>query len=321
MAMQRQGPMSRGAWSMLVILSLLWGSSFFFFKILAAALPPFTIVLGRVGLAAIILNAYLLLRRSPLRADYPWRQFIVMGTLNNVIPFSLIAWGEGSIPSGLAAILNATTPVFSVLLAHGFIRSEGLPGRTWIGVLLGFCAVILLIGPGALPGWDARSLLGEAACLGAALSYACAGIYGRRFRALPPLHVATGQVTGATLVILPIAALTDRFWALPMPSATVWVALTGIAVICTVLAYILYFRILATAGATNLLLVTFLLPVTALLLGSLFLGEAITPRAVVAMAMIGASLAAIDGRPGAALSAAWKRLAKPPQLNARGKQR
>ncbi len=320
MAMQRQGPMSGGAWSMLVILSLLWGSSFFFFKILAVALPPFTIVLGRVGLAAIILNAYLLLRRTPMRADYPWQPFIVMGVLNNVIPFSLIAWGESSIPSGLAAILNATTPVFTVLLAHGLIRSEALPSRGWIGVLFAFCGVVVLIGPGALPGWDAaRSLPAEAACLGAALSYACAGIYGRRFRALPPLHVATGQVTGATLVILPIAALTDRFWALPMPSATVWGALAGIAGICTVFAYVLYFRILATAGATNLLLVTFLLPITALLLGSLFLGETITPRAAVAMAMIGASLAAIDGRLGAALSAACKRLAKPPQLDARGK--
>jgi drug/metabolite transporter (DMT)-like permease len=314
MAMQQQGPMSRGAWSMLATLSLLWGSSFFFFKILAASLPPCTIVLGRVGLAAIILNVYLLLRRTPMRVGYPWRQFLVMGTLNNVIPFSLIAWSEGRIPSGLAAILNATTPLFTVLLAHGLIRTERLRGRGWVGLLLGFCGVVVLIGPGAFNAWDARSLPAEAACLAAALSYACAGVYGRRFRALPPLHVATGQVTGATVIILPIAAISDRFWTLPMPSVPVWGALAGIAGLCTVLAYILYFRILATAGATNLLLVTFLLPITALLLGGLFLSEIITPRAVAAMAMIGASLAVIDGRPVSVLSAAWKRLTKPPQL-------
>jgi drug/metabolite transporter (DMT)-like permease len=305
MAAQQVRPMNSTEWAMLLTLSALWGSSFFFFKVLVGALPPFTVVLGRVGLAAIILNLFLLIRRDPMRAALPWGRFIVMGILNNVIPFSLIVWGETRVSSGLASILNATTPVFGVLAAHFLTSNERMSWGRATGVLLGVSGVVVLIGPDALHGLGSANLPGEAACLLAALSYAFAGIYGRRFKGMPSLHVATGQMTGAALVMLPIAAVMDRFWALPMPGEAVWGALAGIVVLCTVLAYILYFRILATAGATNLLLVTFLLPVSALLLGSLVLGEHIKPASFVGMALIGAGLAAIDGRALAALRSAW----------------
>jgi drug/metabolite transporter (DMT)-like permease len=288
--------MGRQAWMMLLGLSGLWGSSFFFFKVLVAAVPPFTVVLGRVGLAAILLHVFLLLRRTPMTRALPWGQFVVMGVLNNVVPFSLIVWGETRVTSGMASILNAMTPVFSVLVAHFLARNERLTGMRATGVMLGVLGVVVLTGPDALRGFASGHLEGEAACLLAALSYAFAGIYGRRFRGLPSLHVATGQVTGATLVMLPIAAAVDHFWTLPMPGVQVWAAFGGIALLCTVLAYILYFRILAAAGATNLLLVTFLLPVTALALGHVVLGEPIKPAAIAGMALIAMGLAAIDGR-------------------------
>lgn len=284
-------------WAMLLSLAVLWGSSFFFFKVMVAALPPLTVVLGRVGLSALILNVWLVLRRDSMPASArSWGAFVVMGLLNGVIPFTLIAFGETRISSGLASILNAATPIFTVLAAHWLTVNERLTLGKIAGVAAGFAGVAVLIGPDALAGLGSGDIIGEAACLLAAVSYAFAGIYGRRFRGLDPIKVATGQITGSTFVLIPLVVVVDRPWTLPMPGAEVWGAMIGIAVLCTVIAYILYFRILATAGATNLLLVTLLLPVSALLLGWLVLGERIAPRAFGGMALIGLGLAVIDGR-------------------------
>ncbi|WP_329603616.1 DMT family transporter [Acidiphilium iwatense] len=225
-----------------------------------------------------------------------WADFIVMGVLNNVIPFSLIVFGETRISSGLASILNATTPMFTVVVAHMLTANEKLTRSKFVGVAIGFAGVAVLVGPGALAGMAKGGILGEVACLGAALVYAFAGIYGRRFKDISPIKVATGQVTGSTLVLIPVVVFADRPWTLPAPDAETWGALIGIALLCTVLAYILYFRILAAAGATNLLLVTFLIPVSAILLGSFVLGEALLIREFAGMAMIGGGLAFIDGR-------------------------
>jgi drug/metabolite transporter (DMT)-like permease len=296
MTEEKQAAMNGTEWGLLLALSMLWGSSFFFYRVLVATLPPLTVVLGRVGLAAILMNLWLIARRTPMTRRLPWGAFIVLGTLNNVIPFTLFAWGETRISSGLASILNATTPVFAVLIAALVTREEKLTWARAAGITLALCGVVVLIGPDALSGLGSQNLPGEAACLLASFTYAVGGLYGRRFRSLPSLHVATGQITGAALVLLPLAAFFDHFWALPAPDAQTWGALAGISVIGTVLAYILYFRILATAGATNVLLVTFLLPISALLPGALFLGEKITGEAVLGMGFIGAGLAAIDGR-------------------------
>jgi drug/metabolite transporter (DMT)-like permease len=284
-------------WLLLLALSALWGGSFFFYKVLVAELPPFTVVLGRVGLAALVLNLLLLARRDPMpKSPRLWGAFLVMGLLNNVIPFTLIAWGEIRISSGLASILNATTPIFTVLAAHVLTRDEKLSVSKAAGVVFGFLGVAVLIGPAALSGIGGSDAVGEAACLLAALTYGFAGIYGRRFKGVPPLKVATGQITASTLILIPLAALADRPWTLPNPSADAWAAFAGIALLSTALAYMIYFRILAVAGATNLMLVTFLLPISALLLGVLFLGETVTAQAIGGMALIGAGLAAIDGR-------------------------
>ena len=284
-------------WMLLLILSGLWGGSFFFFKVLVAVLPPFTVVLARVGIAALILNLWLLLRRDFMPASPSlWFSFIVMGLLNNVIPFSLIAFGETRISSGVASILNATTPMFTVLAAHLLTSNEKLTAAKAAGVGCGFAGVAVLIGPNVLTGLGNGDFMGEAACLIGALAYAFAGIYGRRFKGIPPIKVATGQITGSTLVLIPLAAVVDKPWTLPMQTEDFCAEMIGIEVICTVLAYILYFRILAAAGATNLLLVTFLLPISALLLGWLGLGETVAPRAFGGMALIGLGLACIDGR-------------------------
>lgn len=290
-------------WSLLVLLSILWGGSFFFAKVALAELGPFTVVFFRVGLAALALNVVAsAVGQSLWRAGTPWRQLVVMGALNNALPFSLIFWGQTTITSGLASILNATTPLFTVLVAHALTRDEGMTVRKLFGVLAGLAGVAILIGPDL-----GGSIWGQIACLAAALSYAFAGVYGRRFQAMgvPPMQAAAGQVTASAMLILPIMLIVDRPWELAAPpSAGVWAALAGLALLSTALAYVLYFRILAAAGATNLLLVTFLIPVTAILLGAAFLGERLELRQFAGMALIGLGLAAIDGRILARLRAA-----------------
>ena len=313
-----QPAMGGREWILLLVLAGLWGGSFFFVKVLVAELPPFTIVLGRVGLAALMLNLWLLLRRDFMPGSVRlWGAFIAMGVLNNVVPFSLIAFGETRIGSGLAAILNATTPLFTVFVAHLLTDNERLTPAKLAGTSVGFAGVAVLIGPDMLAGLRHGGIVGEAACLLAALTYAFASLYGRRFKGISPIKVATGQMTGSALVLIPLVALVDRPWNLAAPDAAGWGALFGIALLCTVMAYILYFRILATAGATNLMLVTFLIPVSAILLGVGVLGETLRARQVLGMALIGGGLACIDGRLLRRLGA-WRRRLRPCAVARRG---
>lgn len=301
MAIQRT--MGPAEWAMLLALSLLWGGSFFFNGVVVKALPPLTIVFLRVALAAATLNAILILRGKPLPADRRiWTAFFGMGLLNNVVPFTLIVWGQTHIASGVASILNATTPVFAVIAAHVLTADEKMSGQRLVGVLAGFAGVVVMIGPAALSG-ATINLWAQCAVLGAATSYALAGIFGRRFRTLgvEPMATATGQVTASAIVLLPIALIVDQPWHLAMPSSDVWLSVAGIALLSTALAYILYFRILSIAGATNIALVTFLIPVSAMLLGAVFLGERLMLRHFGGLALIALGLAAIDGRPARAL--------------------
>lgn len=284
--------MALRVWLWLLSLSVLWGGSFFFAKVALGELGPFTVVFARVSLAALALWLVV-----PLRRDAPWPTYFAMGLLNNALPFSLIFWGQTEIASGLASILNATTPLFTLVVAH-FLTSDETIDRTKIAALLtGLLGVAVLIGRDALVGGSA--LWGQAACLAAALSYAFAGVHGRRFRrmGIAPAEAAAGQVTASAVLILPIMFLVEQPWQLPgPPSLAVWLSLAGLALLSTALAYVLYFRILEAAGATNLLLVTFLIPVTAILLGALVLGERLEPRHFAGMALIGGGLALIDGR-------------------------
>ena len=283
-------------WFLLIILSIIWGGAFFFGKVAVAELPPFSIVLGRVGIAAIILNVIVWItgHRMP-RSIKIWREFMVMGALNNMIPFSLIFWGQIHIASGLAAILNATTPLWTVIFAHFMTRDERLNTSRLTGVVLGICGVIIIIGPDALIGFGSN-VVAQLAVIGATISYALAGIFGKRFRDIPPIVTATGQLTCSTLMIIPMAIWVDKPWLISMPGFQTFGSIIALALVCTALAYIIYFRILATAGATNILLVTFLIPISAVLLGAIILGERLELRHFMGMGIIVIGLAAIDGR-------------------------
>lgn len=294
----KAAPMSPKEWGLLILLALVWGGSFFFNAVAVAALPPFTLVFTRVSLAALILLVVLRMLGITLpRSPRIWLAFAGMGLLNNAIPFTLIVWGQIQVASGLASILNATTPLFTVLVAHMFTTDEKLTGGRIAGVVLGLIGVATLIGLGDFEAQDTKVLAFLAILVGA-LFYAFAGVFGRRFASLgvAPLATATGQVVTSAAMLLPVMLTVDRPWTLPMPNAPVLLSLLGIAAISTAFAYALYFRILATAGATNLLLVTFLIPVSAILLGVVVLGEALLPQHLVGMVLIGGGLAAIDGR-------------------------
>jgi drug/metabolite transporter (DMT)-like permease len=291
--------MSALAWCLLLALSVLWGGSFFFVAVAVAEMPPLTLVVLRVGIAAGLLWAALpLLGVAPPRGARAWGAIAVMAVLNNIIPFTLIVWAQQTLPSGLAAILNATTPLWTVLVAHALTAEErATPGRV-AGVALGFGGVAAMMGP-EVWGGAAAAGLATLAMLAATLSYGFAGVWGRRLRAagVAPMQAAVGQVSVAALALAPVALAIDAPWRLAAPSAGAIGAVLGLAALSTALAYVLYFRILALAGAVNLALVTFLIPVSAIVLGTLFLGETLAPRHLAGMALIGLGLAAIDGRP------------------------
>lgn len=290
--------MSGRDWAILLILSVLWGGSFFFIEIALDTVAPLTLVLIRVALAAAMLWAFLLARGERLAMPPGAASaFLVLALLNNVIPFVLFAWAQKEINGGLASILNATTPIWGVVVAHIFTADEKATLGKVIGVLLGFAGVALMIGTDFL-NEIGRGAIAQLACLAATLCYALAGVWARRFSGMgvPPVGVATGQLSAAAIVMLPVVLVFEPPWLAPAPSLHAWLALAALALFCTSLAYILYFRLLASAGATNSLLVTFLIPVTAILLGALLLGERLEPRSFAGMALIAAGLAAIDGR-------------------------
>jgi drug/metabolite transporter (DMT)-like permease len=298
-------------WVAFVVLATVWGGSFLLFKILDdAGLPSLTIVFARVLLAAIALLVVMRVRGAALPADRTsWRDFAVMGVLNNIAPYALLVWAETLIPSGTAAILNATTPIFAVIVNGLVLRIEPLRAATLAGIALGFGGVVELVGPAALAHLAIASLA-QLACLGAGVSYAFAGAYGRRLRArgIDPLASATGQLCASSIVLMPLTVLVDRPWTLPLPSFGMWVALVLLALVCTAFAYILYFSILQSAGSTNALLVTMLIPVSALALGALFLGETIDTRAIAGTVLIATGLIAVDGRAFVAVKTVWIRL-------------
>jgi drug/metabolite transporter (DMT)-like permease len=285
-------------WTTLIGLSVLWGGSFFFIDVAVRSIPPFTLVLCRVALAAAALLLFLKLRGQAIGLDRSsLAAFLVMGLLNNAVPFSLLAWGQTQIGGGLASILNATTPIWGVIVAHLFTRDERITPSKLAGVLLGFGGVAAMLGPDLL-GDIGGNLLAQLACIAAALAYALAGVYGRRFGRLgiSPIHVSAGQLAAAALLLLPLSLAIEQPWRLAPPPVEAWGSLLALALFSTTFAYVLYFRLIATAGATNALLVTFLVPVTAILLGALILGEVLEPRHFAGMALIGLGLAAIDGR-------------------------
>ncbi len=289
--------MNRGEWGALIALALIWGAAFFCIKVAVTHVEPLTYVWLRLSIAAAAL--WLLLRWRGERLSLPlriWGAILVLALLNNMIPFVLFGWGQQRIASGLASILNATTPIWGVIAAHLWTRDERMTPSKMIGVTIGFAGVAVMIGPDLLLGGD--SLLPQIACLIAAFCYAVAGVWARRFKALgvSPLKVAAAQLIVGAFAMAPLALAIDQPWLDAWPPLEAWAAIIALALVATAFGYVLYFRLINSAGATNALLVTLLVPPTAILLGGVFFAERLTAGQFGGLAFIALGLALIDGR-------------------------
>jgi len=285
-------------WGLLVLLSLLWGGSFLCVGIAVQELPVLTIIALRVSLAALVLWGIALFSGHQLpRGRKTWQAFLALGLLNNVIPFGLIVFGQQTIGAGLAAIYNATTPLWTVLIAALFLADERFSKQKLFGVLLGLVGVIVMVGPDSLAGIS-RNLGAQLAVLGATLSYAFASVFGRRFAAakISPLHTALGQVTASSFILVPLALMIDTPWASALPSQATIFAILGLAVLSTAGGYLLFFNILERAGATNVSLVTLLIPPSAIAMGMLFLEETLQGIHFIGLALIILGLLSLQGR-------------------------
>lgn len=286
-------------WAMLVSLGVLWGGSFFFARIAVAELPPLTLVLLRVVIAAAALHLWLLWHGpSFATARGKAAPLALLGLLNNAVPFSLIFAGQTAMGAGLASVFNATTPFWTLILANLFTADEKLTAGKVTGVALGIVGTGLMFGPGVEAGL-AAPLWAKLALIGASLSYAVSLLLARRaLKGVPPVLIATGQLTASSLIMLPVVAAVGGFAAIGQVSPPVWAAVIALALASTALAYLLYFRLVAEAGATNASLVTLVVPASAILLGTLFLGETMGPAEWAGLAAIVCGLLVIDGRLG-----------------------
>ena len=289
-------PMSLAVWGQLLLLGLLWGGSFFFARIAVAEMPPLVLVFWRVLIAAAALHLWLRARGVNIRPilDHAGN-FVALALLNNVIPFSLIFAGQTEIGAGLASVLNATTPFWTIIVANALTSDEKFSATKISGVLLGIAGTAVIIGPGLLAGLGGP-VWAKLAIVGAAVSYAFAVVFAKRFRALPSTLVATGQLTASTLIMLPVMLVFYDYAEVFSGGRTTWLAVVALALASTAFAYFLYFSILASAGATNASLVTLIVPATAILLGALVLSERLELFEIGGMALIAAGLVTIDGR-------------------------
>jgi len=290
--------MDKSDWAILVTLALIWGGAFFFIGVAVRHVPPLTYVWLRLTIAAAAMWLFLKFKGEKLGLPRQvWGSILLLALLNNALPFTLFGWGQTHIASGLASILNATTPIWGVVVAHFLTSDERMTPRKIVGVLLGFGGVATMIGPTLLSniGNDA---LAQLACVTASLSYALAAVWARRFKrmGLSPMSVTTGQLTAGAAMMLPLALFVDRPWEHAVPPLSAWGAIVALALLCTAFGYVMYFRLIDSAGATNALLVTLLVPPTAIVLGSFFLGEQLAPQDFAGLLLIGLGLAAIDGR-------------------------
>lgn len=288
--------MAPATWGLLILLGFIWGGSFFFARVAVQHVPPMSLVLFRVALAAMALH--LAFGRMPgfyQTLSSRWRELLVMGLINNAIPFTLIFAGQTKIGAGLASILNATTPLWAVLVAQVFTTDEKISTAKLIGCALGLAGMVLLIGPAAL-GIADSPLWAKLAVVGAAVSYGFAASFGKRFRDISPRITATGQLTASSLIMLPLVLVVEQPWTMAMPPAPVIAAILALALISTAFAYLVFFRVLSIAGATSASLVTLLVPPAAILLGIVFLGETLTLMETMGLGLIALGLLSLDNR-------------------------
>lgn len=296
MARPAPAALSLKAWAMLLLLGAIWGGSFFFARIAVAEIQPLTLVLLRVGIAAAALHVYLASLGLSIRPALPLAgSFAALATLNNVIPFSLIFAGQTELGAGLASVLNATTPFWTALVANMLTTDEKLSWNKIAGILLGIAGTAVMIGPGLIAGLGGPAWA-KFALIGASLSYAFALIVAKRLTGIAPAVVATAQLTASTVIMIPVVLMAHGAQGLPSASAPVWAAVVALALVSTAFAYILYFKLIASAGATNASLVTLIVPASAILLGAAFLGERLELFELAGIALIGLGLVTIDGR-------------------------
>lgn len=281
---------------LLLALATVWGGSFFFAEIALREVPPLTIALHRVFWAVPVLLLIVWWQGITIpKSIKAWACYLVMGALNNAIPFSLIFWGQTSIGAGLASILNGTTAVFGAVVAGLLLVDEPLTWRKVIGALFGVLGVAVIMGLEALSNFSLQNL-GQLAVMGAALSYAFAGVWGKRYLSgYPPIVNAFGMLVGSTILMIPVAIYTEGVPSVSL-SLEIWTVLLALAVVSTALAYLLYFKILARAGSANLMLVTVLIPPIAICLSVVFLGETLSSGALIGFLIIAVGLAITDGR-------------------------
>ena len=293
--MAEQKQISVRAWVELAVLSTIWGASFLSVRVALDEIPPLSSVAWRVAPAAALVWLYILVRGFALPSSpATWAALLVMGALNNAIPFTLMAWGQLHIESGLTSILNAATAIFGALAAAAAFADERITLRKGIGVGLGFIGVATAIGLDNLTRFDPRSLA-QLAVIGGACSYALAGVWARKMLGGLSAQVATaGMLSGASVVMIPAALWIDG---LQMPGhALTWAAIGYYAIPGTAVAYLLYYSVLTRAGAGNVMLCTLMVAPVAIVLGALFLGETIAPRAYAGFGLLAVGLVVLDGR-------------------------
>ncbi|MBZ9657870.1 DMT family transporter [Mesorhizobium sp. ESP-6-4] len=291
-----RGAMTLKDWGQLLLLGAIWGGSFFFARIAVSEIHPLALVLFRVAIAAAALHLYLAARGPSFRLAFPHAGlFFLLALTNNVVPFSLIFAGQTQLGAGVASVLNATTPFWTLILANALTTDEKLSWNKFAGIALGVAGTAVMIGPGLLAGLGGP-VWAKFALMGASISYAVALMIARRFKGVPSPVIATGQLTASTIIMIPLVLIAYGPAGLFSVSPPVWAAVLGLALLSTAFAYILYFNLVASAGATNASLVTLVVPVSAVLLGFLFLGERLALFEIGGMTLIGLGLVTIDGR-------------------------
>jgi drug/metabolite transporter (DMT)-like permease len=281
---------------MLLLLGAIWGGSFFFARVAVAEIPPINLVLFRVGIAALALHLYLPFTGSSFRSVFPMTgSFFGLALLNNVIPFTLMFSGQTELGAGAASILNATTPFWTMILATLLTADDRLTMNRFAGVVLGMAGTAVMIAPGMVAGLGGP-VWAKLALLGMALSYAFSFLYARRFRGLPPQLVATGQLTASTVIMIPVVLLWNGAAGLFSAGPQAWGAVFGLSILATAIGYIIYFSLVRSAGSTNASLVTLIVPASAVLLGTVFLGERLEWFELAGMGLIAGGLVVIDGR-------------------------
>ncbi|PRY95185.1 EamA domain-containing membrane protein RarD [Hasllibacter halocynthiae] len=291
-----QMSMDARSWTLLLLLSLIWGGVFLAVRVALGEIGPLTVAMHRVLWACLLLWAVVAAGRLPLPRDPGiWAAFLVMGALNNAVPFSLQAWGQLHIPSGLVAIFNAGTAVFGILVAGLLLPDERLSARRIVGVALGFAGVATAIGLRNLAALDVTSLA-QLAVVASTISYAFAGVWARaRLGGVAPQVAAAGMLTGSTLIMVPVAWAFEGAPTLALSGRT-WAALAYASLVATAGAYLLYYAILRRAGSGNLMLCTLLVAPVAIVLGAAFLGESLPPAAYGGFALLAGGLLILDGR-------------------------